>query len=403
MRILMLTPYLPYPPSSGGQVRSYNLIKHLSKSHEITLVSLIKHDREKKYLSELQKYCKFVYPCKRSENPWTLSNILRSIFGKYPFIIVRNFSKEAQTTIQTLLKNNQYDIIHAETFYVMPHIPSRTEIPVLLVEQTIEYKVYQHFVKSLNIFLARYFFYYDIAKLIYWEKFYWKKATRVVVVSESDKQKIKSIMPKLKVNIIPNGAGEELLSNFSLFKRVSKPVLLYVGNFSWLQNIEAAKKLATNIFPPIKKAVPEISCIIAGQMAYSKLSFITKDPSIKIVELKPHDTKEVIRLYKNATIFIAPISGPGGTRLKVLAAMASGLPVISSPVGIEGLSVIDNVHALIAKSDSDYPILVKKILQDKSLYSSIRLHARKLIVEKYSYNTISISLSSLYQELSEKK
>src|SRR3989344_6374716 len=85
MKILMLTPYLPYPPSSGGQIRSFNLIRELSKKHEITLCSLIKYEEEKKYVKKLQQYCDKVYIFKRAEKPWTLKNILKTGFSKYPF------------------------------------------------------------------------------------------------------------------------------------------------------------------------------------------------------------------------------------------------------------------------------------------------------------------------------
>src|SRR3989338_2129187 len=148
MKILMLTPYLPYPPSSGGQVRSYNLIKNLSKRHEIFLVSLIKNDEEKKYQKKLAPFCKEVYLCKRSESPWTMSNVLKSVFGVYPFIVVRNSSPESTHVISKLLNKEKFDLIHAETFYIMPHIPE-TSVPILLVEQTIEYKVYLHFVSKI--------------------------------------------------------------------------------------------------------------------------------------------------------------------------------------------------------------------------------------------------------------
>ena len=91
MKVLMLTPYLPYPPSSGGQVRSYNLIKNLAKHHQITLFSLIKYEEEKKYIKELKKYCADVKVFKRSVKPWTLRNILRTVFGYYPFLVIRIF------------------------------------------------------------------------------------------------------------------------------------------------------------------------------------------------------------------------------------------------------------------------------------------------------------------------
>ena len=90
MKILMLTPYLPFPDSSGGQIRSYNLIKDLSKKHDITLFSLIKDDSEKQFVSELEKYCKKVMVFKRSRSPWTLRNIFLTGFGPYPFLVIVN-------------------------------------------------------------------------------------------------------------------------------------------------------------------------------------------------------------------------------------------------------------------------------------------------------------------------
>src|SRR3989338_8772394 len=195
MKILMLTPYLPYPPASGGQIRSLNLLKYLSKKNEITLIALYKKEHEKSYAKYLQSYCKKIYLCKRAEKPWQIKNILKSIFSLLPFLIVRNFSSEARQTVEQLLKNEYYDVIHAETFYIMPHIPE-TNIPIFLLEQTLEDEVYQHFIKSLPFYL-KYFFYFDILKLKYWERYYWKRAFLVGTVSETDRRLINRIEPQI--------------------------------------------------------------------------------------------------------------------------------------------------------------------------------------------------------------
>ena len=97
----MLTPYLPYPLLTGGQTRSYNLIKRLSAlGNEITLFCLIKNEEERKYVGELEKYCKEVKVFKRSEKPWTLKNILRTGFSFYPFLVVRNWAKGERDAIE---------------------------------------------------------------------------------------------------------------------------------------------------------------------------------------------------------------------------------------------------------------------------------------------------------------
>src|SRR3989344_7675979 len=96
MKILMLTPYLPYPPASGGQIRTLYLLKYLGKNNDITLVSLYKDEVEKKYESELHTYCKKIYLCKRPQKPWQIRNILKAIFSAQPFLVIRNYSSEAK-------------------------------------------------------------------------------------------------------------------------------------------------------------------------------------------------------------------------------------------------------------------------------------------------------------------
>lgn len=396
MRILMLTPYLPYPPSSGGQVRSFNLLKNLGKKHQIVLVALIKNDEEKRYVSNLEQYCEKIYVCKRSETPWTLKNIAKSIFGRAPFLVVRNFSPDAKKTVHQLLKEEKFDLIHAETFYIMPHIPDTT-IPILLVEQTIEYKVYQHFVNNLKYFL-RPFFYFDIIKLKHSEKTYWKKADLVGVVSEEDAEQIRTILPDLHIEIIPNAAGEDLSDLYEEKKDITKPIFLYQGNFFWLQNIEAARVLAQDIFPKIKQKIPSASCHIAGQKAHDKIGMLQKH-GVEIVNIDASDIELVKKVYRDASIFLAPIKGPGGTRLKILGAMAAGVPVISSPTGISGLDVTDKHDVLIAKDEREFITLSLSILQNRKLYDSIRENAKKLVEEKYNWKRVAEKLENIYLKM----
>jgi glycosyltransferase involved in cell wall biosynthesis len=396
----MLTPYLPYPPSSGGHIRSFNLIKNLSKHHEIVLVSLVKNDEEKKYSQYLEQFCKKIYVCKRPKSPWTPKNIITSILGIYPLLIVRNYSNEAHEVISHLLKTDTFDLIHAETFYIMPHIP-KTDIPILLVEQTIEYLVYEKFVNSLKYFFFKPLL-IDVLKLKYWEKEYWKKADLVATVSDSDRDIIRKLIPDTNVVIIPNAAGEDLMNVYTRVKKINKPVFLFQGNFSWLQNVEAAEILAKTIFPEIKKAIPQAECYIAGQNCKNKIEYLAQYGAT-IIDIASDDIEKVKEVYEKASVFIAPIEGPGGTRLKILGAMAAGIPVISSKIGITGLDVTDGKDVLIASSTKDYVEKSKQILRDPKLYENIRTNARKLIDAKYNWGEVANYLENIYKSLKNKK
>ena len=395
MKILMLTPYLPYPPSSGGQIRSYNLIRELSKKHKITLCSLIKYEDEKKYVNQLEKYCEKVLVFKRAEKPWTLSNILKTGFSTFPFLVIRNYSVEEKEEVKDLLNTEDFDIIHAETFYVSPHIP-KTRIPIVLVDQTIEYEVYLHFVKNFKWPALKPLLFLDVLKIKFWETYYWKKASKVVAVSERDAEVMKKLVKGLKVEVVSNGVGEDLMENVPLH---FNKTILFMGNYAWLQNIEAARILARVVFPNIVKVLSDAKILIAGQNTEKVENLQSEGISLK--NLKIDDIDGVKEAYQTSGILLAPLYGPGGTRLKILGAMASNLPVVTTPIGIEGIDAENNQSVLVGNSEEQLAKMAVKLLQDKNLYKKIAENARKLIKEKYSYKAIAEKLSGIYEELYE--
>ncbi len=390
MKILMLTPYLPYPPSSGGQIRSYNLIKQLSKKHEITLCSLIKYESDRKFAEKLKPFCKNVYVFKRAEKPWTLSNIIKTGLSLYPFLVIRNFSGAEQSALEKIIKQENFDIIHAETFYVSPHIP-KTDIPIVLVDQTIESQVYQHYVESYKFLPLRPLLFIDVLKIKYWEAHYWKKASQVVAVSERDAKVMESRVKGLKVEVIPNGVGEDLMGEVDV--HYSKTIL-FAGNFAWLQNIEAARILANEVFPEILKEIPDAKLLISGQNT-DKISDLSTD-NIILENLDVEDIAGVKRAYQTSGVLVAPLYGPGGTRLKILGAMAAKLPVVTTSVGISGIEAQDGESFMRGETTKELAKTTVKLLQDKELYKKIAINGRKLVEKNYAYRAISEKLDNIY-------
>lgn len=390
MKILMLTPYLPYPTNSGGQIRSNNLIKHLSKKHEITLCSLIKNPDDEKYVPKLKPFCKEVFIFKRPKKPWTLTNILKTGFSFYPFLVMRNYSSEERKALPQIIENGKFDIIHAETFYVSPHIP-QTSIPIVLVDQTIEYKVVQHYVDNYRYPFIKNLLYLDVAKLKYWEIFYWKKAKEVVAVSESDAKFMEKTVPNLKVTLVPNGVGDDFIDDVSLH---FNKTILFQGNYEWLQNGEAARVLAQKIFPLILKEVPDAKLIISGQNTESVKNL--KSEKVELNELAVDDIVGVQKAIRSAGIMVAPLYGPGGTRLKILSSMAARLPVVTTKVGIAGVGK-DGVHYLEGETYEELANQAVKLLTNQKLYKDIASNARKLVEEEYSYDSIAEKLTRVYE------
>lgn len=391
----MLTPYLPYPLLTGGQTRSYNLIKRLfSLGHEITLFCLVKKESERKYVGELQKFCKEVKVFRRSGKPWTIGNIFRTGFSFYPFLVIRNWAKGEKNAIEAKIKQERFDLIHAETFYVMPHIPE-TKVPILLVEQTIEYLVYRHFVDEFKIPFIKPFLYIDVLKMKYWELKYWKMAKRVVAMSEEDKQTMVHEIEDLKVDIVPNGVDSEFFGE-KIISRAKGQIVLYLGNFTWLQNREAVEVLIKKVWPKIK-----------ARLASAKLWIVGKDATIFFAKLQSEEifVKEVLDVreaYQKASVLVAPIYGGGGTRYKNFEAFASGLPVVTTSIGIRGTDANDGVEVIVRDSPDDIASAAIKLLTDQGLYKKIAENAKNMVREKYDWDPIAKKLSRIYEDLGKK-
>ncbi|MBI4037002.1 glycosyltransferase family 4 protein [Candidatus Daviesbacteria bacterium] len=392
MKILMLTPYLPFPLVTGGQTRSYNLIKRLSElGHEITLFCLVKEEKERENIHELEKFCQEVRVFKRPQEPWTLTNIIKTGFSLFPFLVVRNWAAGEKEAIEEKLSKEKFDLIHAETFYVMPHIP-KTAVPIVLVDQTIEYQVYQHYVDNYKFKFLKPLLYIDVAKMKHWELKYWKEADRVVAMSEEDQRIMLSEDRSLKVDIVPNGVDSVFFDN-QIFSKPDYPIVLYLGNFTWLQNREAVEVLLTQVWPKIKQEIPNVKLWIIGKDAQNFFSHL-KSEDIRVEEIK--DVREA---YQGASVLVAPIYGSGGTRYKNFEAFASGLPVVTTSIGIGGTDATNNVDVLVRDKPEDIARAAVSLLKDKKLHQKIADNAKKMVKEKYDWGSISQKLNKIYLEV----
>lgn len=389
----MITPYLPYPLLSGGQTRSYNLIKNLAKKHDITLFAFIREDEERNYIPELEKYCAKVKVFKRRK-AWSPINIFLSGITPYPFLVSIYLSQSVKKAVAQELSEEKYHLIHAETFYVMPNIPE-TNLSKVLVEQTIEYAVYKHYVQHEAPWFLRPLLWIDVQKIKRWEKHFWQQAKRIVAMSESDKQSILELSPNLSVDIVPNGVDVDWFSEKEQKKQGK--IVLYAGYFKWLQNREAALYLVSKVWPKIRKEVNGASLWVVGRGMSDEIRGLARK-DIKISE----NIDDIRDAYANADVLLAPIKGPGGTRLKILEALASGTPVVTTSVGAEGLDVQDGKQALIRDSAPELARATIKILKDKSLANSLASEGKRLVANLYSWAVSAQKLDKIYKEAASK-
>ena len=395
MNILMLLPYLPYPPSEGGQVRSYKLIKLLSRHHNITLVCFSRQHNTPDQIDHMKQFCKKVIVIERGKT-WTLSNILRTGFSPYPFLVSIYYSPKIRQILSEELINN-YDLIHAEMSYTLPYLPPH-HLPIILVEQTIMSRIFAHQAKTDKRFWFKPFMWIDIAKMRYWEKYYWRKVQKVVAVSREDANVIEKMVPGIKADVVPNGVGEDV-SNLPRSIHYNHS-LLYMANYKWIQNWDAAELLAKKVFPAIKIKIPDAKLVIAGQFPTPEVkSLADKNLDIEVLELRDNDFAGVVNAYLRAGLFVAPMYAPGGTRLKILAAMAAMVPVVTTAIGAEGYGAVDGKSIIIGGDPQDLADKSIQVLKNKKLYSYLAQQARKLVDTKFTWEPIAKKLESIYEDL----
>lgn len=395
MKILMLTPYLPYPLLSGGQIRTYNLLKKLAEKYEVTLFALIKEESERQYIPELEKYCAKVRVFKRSRKPFTFRNIFQTAFSSFPFLVIRNHVPETIRAVEEELQAEHYDVIHAETFYMMPNIP-QTNVPIILVEQTIEYLGYESYADKIHFWPLRQILKVDINKIRRWEEHYWRSCTKLITMSEDDRGFINQTINELeKIEVVSNGVDVKWFAQ----KDRTPPkdhTILSVGTFNWLPNVEAVKYLVEKVWPLVKEKLPSTKLWIVGNAPTPEIfSYQKKDNSITITGGIP----DIRDAFTGAHVLVAPVFSGKGTRYKILEAMAAGTPIVATEIAVEGLGVEHGVEVLIGNTAEELADLTAKVLQSPSLQKKLAENGKKFVQSQYDWSYIAKKLDRIYLKM----
>lgn len=388
----MVSSFLPYPLYSGGHIRLYNLIKNLSNNHDITLICEKRETQTKEDILEVEKICFKVITVERKKQ-WSISNILKTGFSTNPFLVTGHTSEQMKALIKDELVRQKFDLIHVETFYVFQNLP-KVSIPVVLAEHNIEYLVYQRYAKLANP-IVKPLLYADILKIKRKEQEAWKKADRLVAVSNIEK----TAMIRDDVVVVPNGVDTESFIFRSFDKIQKEKRILYIGDFKWIQNKDALEFILKEIWPKVLERLEslnkeiDLKLWIVGRNIPNNLKDLAKGKNIILDE---NNEEETSAIFNKSYLLLAPFRIAGGTSYKVLEAMASGTSVVTTNLGVMGLEAKPNVQVMVAQDSGDLANHVFDLLTDTSLYKRLTLNARKFVEENYDWKEITKKLEEVY-------
>jgi glycosyltransferase involved in cell wall biosynthesis len=378
MRILFLSSWYPYPPNNGSKLRIYNLLRGLAQHHEVTLLSFADQPEMEPDISVLGSLCSDiqVIPWKPFEPQRWRARL--GFFSLTPRSVIDTFSPEMARYIRQAVGKQSYDLVIASQLGVAGYSPCFQGVPALFeeVELGVPYEQYRQ-ARSSWIRLRR---------GLTWAK-HRRYLTRVLghfsactVVSEQEQSLVSSLVPNFgTIEVIPNCIN---LDDYHDVGEVPQPNhLIFTGSFRYFANYEAMAWFLQEVYPRLQAEIPHVRLTITGDHANLPL------PPVENVSLTGF-VDDVRPLVASAWISLAPIQVGGGTRLKILEAMALRTPVVATPKGAEGLDVRAGEHLLIADTPEAFAAATIRLLQEPGLRQELAANAYQLVSEKYDWAAV---------------
>ncbi len=385
MKILFVTPEIP-SSSGGGAQRMLFMMKYLSNlGAEIHLLSLAAQNSP---LAEIRNWCKDLHLVERKER-------FRDKAKNLIFFRAYTFFPKFESAVREF-NLSDFDLIHVQKFQMAEYFRKVKKVPVVidlwacgLSGSWYEFFYEKNFSRKL-VKLSRIprFYLSDIR--------YYRSFKYFFVVSKEAKEYILKRYPEKKVYIVPTGIESEKTSQTRVELEKKKHNLVFSGDMGFFQNIDTVGYFAKRIFPLIKKKIKDAKFFIVG-----------KNPAKKVIKLAKKDAdivvtgfvKDISVYLRNASVFVAPIRTGSGIRTKILEAMASSLPLVTSKRATEGIEAENGKNLLMARTPLEFAHHVVDLLNHPQKQVKIGEAGKKLIQEKYQWETISKDIMAFYHDI----
>lgn len=378
MRVLFLSRWFPFPANNGSKLRIASLLRALSAEHELTFISFSDQSEVDTLDTQIHSLCKEVHLVRwKPYNPGSYRS-LAGFLSPEPRFLVDTFSQEMAGLLRQVLQVGQVDAIIASQLDMARYAQYFNNIPAMFEE--VESGIfYNNAGKPLSISnrIRRQFTRYK------WQGYLGRLLSRykiATVVSKQEQQILSKAFPDLRiVDVIPNCI--ELEKYASASAAPDRTSLIFTGSFQYSANYDAMLWFIREVFPRILAQSPGTTLTITGDPANKPLPPMRNVTQTGFIE-------DIMPLVSRAWCSVAPIRVGGGTRVKILEAMALGTPVVATSKGAEGLDVQNGRHILIADSPEEYAAAVVRLIDEPGLRDAISKNGRALLAEKYDCRVV---------------
>lgn len=406
MNILFLTPQLPFPPRQGTAIRNWGLIQHLAARHTITLLSFAETDQSAN-TPELRAACRriVVVPAPRRSR----ADRLRTLLSPHPDLARRLWSPDFARAFTDLRRESAFDIVHVEGLEMATYLPwmrgakRASPAPDLHriydahnAETVLQRRAFATDLRQPARWAGALYSWMQIPRIGEFEAQACRAADRVTCVSDADALALRQLVPALQPIVIPNGINVE---DYTLRDtpydtgRTATATLVFTGKMDFRPNIDAALWFAGEIWPRIRAVRPEVQWVIVGQKPVERLLRLNGQNGLVITGA----VEDVRPFIAGAAVYVAPLRMGGGTRFKLLEAMALARPIVSTTLGAEGFAVASGRELLLADSPADFAAAVISLLADPARAATLGQAGRAFVQARYDWSAIVPKLERVYE------
>jgi len=388
MRVLILSPTLCWPLDIGEKIRIYHVLRELARAgHEVTLLTLAHVPYGPVDLEALRPFCgelKVVPVAKRPR----LQAALKALFSLKTYRVAKFESPEfTQEIVQALKKEHDVLWIHfMETLAYVPLKALRKKKPLLVLDQhNADERFWETYAREGPPWV-RLFARQNIWKLQRFQRAVLPSVDVILSVSAEDAEWTRSRLPNpsTEIWVVPNGVDTENLRPPEPEDTKRENRILFCGAMDVLMNIDAVERFAGRVFPRVQREIPDAEFWIVGRDPHPRVKALGALPGVRVTGR----VEDVRPYYAEAKVAVAPFRYGGGTKLKVLEAMALGIPVVATPVGYRGIEAVPREHLFVEEDDEVFAQRVIALLRDESLRREMAAKARRLVEQKYSWHGI---------------
>jgi glycosyltransferase involved in cell wall biosynthesis len=412
LRVLFVTPYLPSPPRFGGQRRLHGLISGLAASHEVSVLSFVDpHEDQQGSRCATQTYCCRVatVPNRRSDAGWAKKRALQvgSLLLPWSYERIVHRARAFQRALDEMLATEPYDVVHFEfshmAVYRREQAPDRPRggaprsRPVFLLdEHNIEYDLVRQTARAGGSAVRRLFSAVDWRKVYAEERWAWTRLDGCTLTSAVDQSTVHRHAPEVPTAVVPNGVDLDFFQPRAGAAPREARTLLFFGAVDYYPNTEGLLFFLDEVLPRLSPRVPRVRLCIVGRRPPSAV-LAHRGPDVEITGVV-----DDIRPYlERAAAVIVPLRIGGGTRLKILEAMAMGKAVVSTSLGAEGIDVVPGRDLLIADDADGFAAQCARLLDDPGLSDRLGAAARRVVETGYGWGASVRRLSAFYGEVLE--